>query len=74
MIALATQVRGFRFTKSFPRDKGLRDGGHKGDRKRREHAHSTGWTGAPRRGAEWGLLKEIPDPTHSRCEVGSRTT
>lgn len=20
---------------------------------------------APRRGAEWGLLKEIPDPTHS---------
>ena len=35
----------------MPRDKGLRDGGHKGDRKRREHAHSTGCTGGtPARG------------------------
>ena len=51
MIALATQVRGFRFAACLPRDKGLRDGGHKGDRKRREHAHSTGGTGGtPARG------------------------
>lgn len=24
---------------------------------------------APRREAEWGLLKEIPDPTHFRCDL-----
>lgn len=24
---------------------------------------------APRREAEWGLLKEIPAPTHSRCDL-----